>query len=192
MALPPTIPTSFVPRSASATTHQLRSQLTSTFGLFSYAVLGIVFVLALSVFFYDQILSGAQTERHSALLKQQEAIDPATIGSFVQLRDRLNSGTLLLSNHVAFSNFFELLETILPNSVRFNSLHLTMNDIKKVKIEGFGVARNFNALAAVSTAFATDGHIKDAIFSNITVNKDSSVSFALSAALDPKVITFSP
>lgn len=192
MALPPTIPTSFVPRSASVTAHQSRSDLTSTFSVFAYVVLGVVFVLALSVFFYNRILSGTLTARDAALAKAQQAIDVTTVESFVQLRDRLNFGTLLLANHVALSNFFKLLTTLLPSSTRFSSLHLTVDDAKKVKLEGFGVARSFNALAAVSTAFATDGHIKDAIFSNIVVNKDSTVSFALSATLDPKVVAFSP
>lgn len=54
------------------------------------------------------------------------------------------------------------------------------------------MARSFNALAAASNAFATDGRIKDAIFSNISVNKDSTVSFSLSAMLDPKLIIFEP
>ena len=59
-------------------------------------------------------------------------------------------------------------------------------------MEGTGVAKSFNALAAASAAFAADGRIKDAIFSNININRDSSVSFALAATLDPKIIAFSP
>ena len=192
MALPPTIPTSFVPRSASVTAHQPRSNFTNSFGFFAYIVLGVICVLALGVFFYSRILSGRLVARDASLAKAQQAIDITTVESFVRLRDRLNSGTLLLSNHIALSNFFDLLETLLPASTRFSSLHLTVDDAKKVRLEGLGTARNFNALAAVSTAFAIDGHIKDAIFSNIVVNKDSTVSFALSATLDPKAVSFSP
>ena len=149
-------------------------------------------MLALGVFFYGRILDGKKVARDAELAHAQKAIDVATIEGFVQLRDRLNSGAVLLANHVAFSNFFKLLETLLPDSARFSSIHLSINDSKKVKLDGSGVARDFNALAAVSTAFAKDGHIKDAIFSSIVVNKDSSVSFTLSATLDPKVIAFSP
>ena len=192
MALPPTIPTSFVPRSATAATHRLRTEATSVFAFLSYIVLGIVFVLALGVFFYDRILAGTLAAKDSDLAKAQKAIDPATVEGFVQLRDRLNSGATLLANHVALSKFFKLLETLLPATVRITSLHLTLDGTKKVKIEGLGSAKNFNALAAVSTAFSADGHIKDAIFSNIVVDRDSTVSFALTATLDPKVVAFSP
>ena len=154
--------------------------------------LGIVFVLALGVFFYDRILTGTLASREAALAQAQKAIDVTTVEGFIRLRDRLNSGAVLLTNHVALSKFFKLIETLLPASIRFSSLHLTVDDVKKVRLEGLGVARNFNALATVSTSFATDGHIKDAIFSNIVINKDGSVSFVLSATLDSKVIAFSP
>ncbi len=192
MDIPPTIPTSFVPRSASAVARRLSPDSANTFGLFSYAVLGVVFVLALGVFFYGRILAGTLASRDAALIKAEKAIDLATVEGFVQLRDRLNSGTLLLANHIALSGFFTLLETLLPTSVRLTTLHLSLDSTKKVRLDGSGVAKNFNALAAVSTAFAADGHIKEAIFSNIVVNKDGSVSFILSATLDPKTVAFSP
>lgn len=191
MDIPPTIPTSFVPRSASAVARRFSSDV-DVFALFSYAVLGIVLALALVVFFYSRILTGTQTSKDAELSKAEKAIDPATVTGFVRLRDRLNSSMTLLGNHTAFSGFFTLLETLLPTTVRLTSIHLALDTTKKVRIEGSGVAKSFNALAAVSTAFATNGKIKEAIFSNIVVGRDSSVSFSLSATLDPKVVAFSP
>jgi len=84
------------------------------------------------------------------------------------------------------------LEKILPTTVRFTALHLSIGQNGLSKIEGGGVAKSFNALASASTAFAEDGRIKDAIFSNININKDNSVSFSLSATLDREIIVFSP
>lgn len=192
MALPPTIPTSFVPHGASAAPHRFRGDLLGAFGLFAYAVLGIVFVLALGVFFYGRILAGSRAAKDAALAKAQAAIDPITVETFVRLRDRLISGETLLEKHVAFSSFFALLEKLLPGSVRFTTLNLSMNDAGVSRVEGSGVAKSFNALAAASNAFATDGRIRDAVFSSIRVNRDSSVSFTLSATLDPKIVAFSP
>ncbi len=157
-----------------------------------YAILGIVFVLALGVFFYGRILSSSHSEKEAELAQAQAAIDPATIEGFVKLRDRLNLSASLLSKHVAFSNFFAALETLLPTTVRFSSLNVSVEPSGATKVEGSGVAKSFNALAAVSTAFAADGRIKDAIFSKIVVNKDSSITFGFSATLDPKLIAFSP
>lgn len=164
----------------------------SMYGLSAYIILGIVFVLALGTFAYDRVLAGVGASRAEALASAEKAIDLATIEGFVELRNRLNSGTVLLSSHIAFSRFFALLETVLPTSVRLTSLRLSFDATKQVKLDGTGVAKSFNALAAVSTAFANDGRIKEAIFSNLVVTKDSTVSFVLSATLDPKVVAFMP
>ena len=104
----------------------------------------------------------------------------------------MNFGATLLAGHVAFSGFFALVETILPTTVRFTAIHLSLDDTGGASLDGSGVAKSFNALAAASAAFATDGRIKDAIFSSIAINKDNSVSFSISASLDPKLVAFSP
>ena len=192
MTLPPSIPTSFVPHVPGTPVQRFRSNLTGTFGIFAYAILGIVFFIALGVFIYGRILAGQLSSKDAALAKAEAAINPATVEGFVRLRNRLNQGEMLIKRHAAFSSFFSTLETLLPASVRFSSLHLSLDPSGISKLEGSGTARSFNALAAASTAFAADGRIKDAIFSKISVNRDSSVSFGLSATLDPKITAFSP
>ncbi len=192
MALPPTIPTSFVPHAAGAAPQKFRADFGGAFGFFAYGALGIVFLLALGVFFYGRLLVADRAAKDTALAKAEAAIDPVTVEGFVRLRNRLDQSGTLLKKHVAISNFFGALETLLPGSVRFTSLHLVLDTTGTAKIEAAGVAKSFNALAAASTAFATDGRIKDAIFSKISINKDNSVNFGLSAALDPKLIAFSP
>lgn len=191
--LPPTIPTSFVPHSASAPTHKFSAESSGMLSLFVYMVSGIVILLAAGIFFYGRILSASQSSKDAQLAQVEASINPATAENFVRLRDRLSSGKTLLNNHLAFSEFFTLLNALLPTTVRFTALHLSLDDKGAAKFEGSGVAKNFNALAAVSASFAQNGRIKNAIFSNIVVSsKDNSVSFALSATLDPKLVTFSP
>ncbi len=191
MALPPTIPTSFVPRE-SVSHRQLRTNYTGVFGVFAYLVFGITVLLAVGVFFYDRILASTQAAQETSLAKAEAAIDPATVESFVKLRDRLNESQKLLKEHVAFSNFFTVLGALLPTNVRFTLLHIAVDSSGNAKVEGNGTAKNFNALAAASAAFAGEPRIKDVIFSKININKDSSVSFGFSATLDPRLIMFTP
>ena len=192
MALLPTIPTSFVPHVASAEHRETRTEFGSAFNIVAYSILGLAFVLALGVFFYGRILDADRGSKDAALATAEAGIDPATVESFVQLRDRLNEGQKLLANHVALSGFFGALEQLLPATVRFTSLHVSLDATGVARAEGGGVAKSFNALAAASAAFASDGRIKDVIFSKIAVNRDSSVSFGFSATLDPKLIAFVP
>ncbi|MDP2650391.1 MAG: hypothetical protein Q8P16_02390 [bacterium] len=191
MTLPPTIPTSFVPHSATAP-RRYRADFTNAFGFAMYAIVAVAFILALGVFVYGRMLASTQATKDAKLANAVNEIDSTTVENFVRLRDRLSEGQKLLNEHAAFTNFFSLLEKVLPASVRFESIHLSFGVDGVPKLEGSGVAKSFNSLAFASTAFAQDGHIKGAIFSNISINKDSSVSFELLATLDPKVITFSP
>lgn len=190
MALPPTIPTSFVPRPAVARRHSV--DFIGAFGFLMYVILGIVFLMALGVFFYGKILATEQSNKDAELATKEANIDRATIEDFVRLSNRLKQSDTLLSKHVTFSNFFNALQTILPTNVRFSTLHLSLDSRGVPRVDGSGVAKNFNALAAASTALAADGRIKDAIFSKLSVNKDNSVSFGLSASLDPKLTAFAP
>lgn len=192
MALPPTIPTSFVPHPGGSAPQRYKSDLTGAFGFFAYGLLTLVVVLALGVFIYGSILSAQKSSMDADLSKKEAAIDPKTVEEFVRLRDRLTNGMQLLNQHLAFTGFFGTLENLMPATVRLTSLHLSLDDVKGPKLEGAGTAKSFNALAAASNAFATDGHIKDAIFSNITVNQSGSVDFELTAMLDPKLVAYVP
>lgn len=191
MALPPTIPTSFVPHAPAGGAQRSGSGFAGAFATVAYSILGIAFILAVGVFIYGRMLASTQSSKDAELYKAQSNIDVATVEGFVRLRDRLASGQTLMNGHDALSNFFSVLVKVLPSSVRVSSVHLSFGNDGAPKLEGSGVAKSFNALASASTAFAKDGRIKGAIFSKITVNKDNSVSFSLTATLDPKLVAFS-
>lgn len=192
MALLPTIPTSFVPRTTVADRPHMRADFGTLLALLAYLILGLIFLSAIGVFFYGRILAGTLESREAALAKAEAAIDPATVLGFVQLRDRLNSGQALLANHIAPSGFFRALQSVLPTTVRFTGLHLTVDSTGAAKVDGSGVSKTFNALSAASAAFANDGRIKNVIFSKMIINRDNSISFGFSATLDPKLVAFSP
>lgn len=191
MDIPSSIPTSFVPRSSSGDTRKYRAEFGGAYMFLGYGALFIVLLLAGGVFMYDTYLHSKNTELSEKLKKAQESIDINTVKDFVRLRDRLDAGQVLLNEHTSLAGFFSDLESILPSTVRFSSLHLTVDSVQKATMQGSGVAKNFNALAATSKAFAENGKIKGAIFSSIVINRDNSVGFAISADLDPELVTFS-
>lgn len=193
MDLPPSIPTSFVPHPASAAPRSSSTIVPDVLGFLAYFIFVVVFASAIGIFFYGRVLSAEQKSKDTQLQNKVATIDMTTVDNFVRLQDRLASSKTLLANHIALSNFFSLLETVMPTTVRFTALHLSINNDGTIMVDGSGVAKSFNSLAFASTAFSKDSRIKDAIFSNIAVNaKDGSVSFALSATLDPKTVAFSP
>ncbi|MDO8408109.1 MAG: hypothetical protein Q7S95_02640 [bacterium] len=188
MALPPTIPTSFVPHPSAASVRR-HSDLTGAFAFFGYGILGLVFILSIGAFIYSSILASEQSSKDAKLASAIASIDSSTVVDFVHLRDRLTSSKKLLDAHVAMSNFFSALGVLMPNTVGFTAMHLLESDAGQVTVNANGLAKSFNALAATSDALTADGRIKDAIFSDIRV-KGNAVTFTLSATLDHSLVAF--
>lgn len=194
MALPPTIPTSFVPRSSSGP-RRFTADYSGAFGFFCYGVFVVVMVLSVGVFSYDRILKAQLNTAETSLAKAQQRINSETVRGYVQLRNRLESGKSLLENHVALSGFTGIINLDLPTTVRFTSMHLGVTDSKKVKFEASGNAASFNSLAALSKKMGDEGHVRDVVFSNIGIGlvKDSvktNVSFGVTGVVDPPLAEF--
>lgn len=190
MAIPPSIPTSFVPKNAAP--KQYATDLSSAFNFFAYAIFTFVFLMALGVFGYSYTLNKQLAAKDQELAEARAAIDPKTAAEFIRLRDRLASSASLLQAHPAFSNFFLELEKTIPAAVRFTGFHITFDNNGVAHVDASGTAKSFNALAAASNALAKNGNIKDVIFSGLRVNRDSTVAFTLAATLDPSIIAFKP
>lgn len=165
--------------------------LGGAFAFVCYGILALALIAALGVFVYGRILTGIADGKQVELKQAQSDIDVATVKSFVDLHDRLASGKQLLNGHVAFSGLFDLIEELTPTTVRLKSMHLALTDLHTATLAAVGTASSFNALAVLSTVLGKDGHIKDAIFSGIAVEKGGGVSFSFSATIDPALIAFS-
>ncbi len=153
------------------------------------AILGVAVVGAGLTFGYKTYLESVRDARKVKLEAAEKSINPASVEDFIRLRNRISAASTLLDQHVVTSQFFDVLETLTLQNVRFQSLILSIEPDRTAKIEMHGVARSFNALAAESAAFAGEKRIKRAIFSNITADKNGVVSFSLRAELDPKLTT---
>lgn len=193
MALPPTIPSSFVPYPKTSGSRRSSTDFSGAFAFLAYGVLAIMLAGAVGVFLYGRLLDNEKSNKDAALAKAEAALDPATVQNFFRLENRLASSKTLLAQHPAFSNLFSNLSALMPQTVRFSSIHISFDQTGTVTFVASGVAKSLNALASFSSDLAAEGHFKNAIFSGITVNqKDQSVTFGLAADIDPTLIAFSP
>jgi hypothetical protein len=190
VAIPPTIPTSFVPKQP-VTTSRKRTSGANPFLALAYIIVTVALVGAAGVFGYQYYLEGLAKKKANDVVTAQRQIDQATVTQFIRLRDRFTAAQGILTSHVALSQYFDTLETLTLPGVTFTKLKVTVAEDRSATIDMSGTARTFNTLAAQSAAFATDKRIKRAIFSAITV-KDNAVSFDLAAELDPTLVTFAP
>jgi hypothetical protein len=190
MAVPPTIPTSFVPHPGGAQVRRSGSDITGAFGFFAYFVFALAVVSGVAVFGYNQLLAKQQERQDAAVAEASQNLDKDAATSVIRLRDRLVYGDSLLNNHTALSNAFARIQTVLPKTVRFTEMGISTDEAGRTTLTAAGVAKTFNALAAASNAFGSDGGIKDAIFSSITVTDSNTVEFSLHAIIDPALMTF--
>jgi len=153
-------------------------------------ILGIVVLMAVGVFAYSKFLHNEADQKAAALAAAQAQVSQDTVEGFLRLKNRLTSAQTLLDSHIALSQFFTVLENLTLESVRFNSLTVNIAPDHSAEIKMTGTAKDFNALAAQSAAFAIDKRIKQAIFSGINATKDG-VSFEVAAKLDPRMVVLS-
>ena len=189
MAIPPTIPTSFVPRPSAGPTRQYgRFDFFGAFVFVSGFLLAIALAGAAAAFLYNRVLVSEAASKDATLQKQEAAVDQATITSLVNLQEQLSEGKQLLDQHVALSQFLGQFAAIIPTTVTFSSLSVSVNADHTAAISLAGTATNFNTLAVLSTDLATNPDIKDAIFSGIGIDPKAGVSFMLSATIDSTLV----
>lgn len=189
MALPPTIPTSFVPKQPVAPSSRQQKSGMNVFFIIGGVIAIISLLLAAAVFGYEIYLKNARDQKSMSLAEAQKAVNLDTVEEFIRLKNRLNTVETLLNQHIGLSEFFDTLEARTLQTVRFSGLTVVVEDDRSAEISMDGVARSFNALAAQSSAIAAEKRIKRAIFSDISVNTNGTVGFTLTATLDPRLIT---
>lgn len=153
------------------------------------AVTGISALVAAGVFGYELYLKGARDAKSAELLQAQRSVNLDMVEGFIRLKNRLVETERMLNDHIELSRFFTTLEEKTLQTVRFNTLTLSVNEDRSAEVTMEGVARSFNALAAQTTAIASEKRIKSAIFSDISVNPNGTVGFSVAATVDPRLIT---
>lgn len=148
----------------------------------------ISLIIALGVFGYSRFLVSEKESKATELKSAQDNVSEGTVEGFLRLRNRLTAASETLNNHILASQFFDVLESLTLQNVRFTALTVTVEADHSADLVLSGSAKDFNALAAQSASFASNPGIKQAIFSDIKADQRGVVSFNVTAKLDPKLI----
>lgn len=147
-------------------------------------------IVSLLLFGYQFYLTRAAAQASGQVIAAQNNIDEASVTNFIRMRDRFTLSSQVLDKHVMLSRFFDRLEFISVQNARITKLKVTVQENRTALLEVTGVAKNFNALAAESSAFAADKDIKNAIFSGFSLDqKNGQVSFVIEAEIEPGLLT---
>ncbi len=188
MALPPNIPTSFVPKQPISSQYQRPKQGMSAVSSLAYFFLLLSLVGAGAVFAFHFYLSQMMIEKKAEIEAVRQDLALNTVETFTRERDRFAQSKQLMENHTSISQFLSLLESITLSNVQFETLVYIRNEEDQgAEVELTGVASSFNALAAQSSLFSEQTEIRNAIFSDI-VNEEEGVSFSLVADVEPSLV----
>jgi hypothetical protein len=186
----PQVSTSFIPKEA-LTAEKARTGGVGLFLLISILVFILSIIAAGGAFAYTGILNQKLAAQKSQLDLQKGAFDPATIQDLLRLDSRIQQSQSLLQKHVAPSAVFNFLAQNTLVNVQFTSFDYSLNADGSGTIELDGTADSFSTIALQSDALGQSSSLKDVIFSGITVDPDNRVSFTVSAAVDPSLLSYS-
>lgn len=162
---------------------------TSAFVRLGVALLIVSLLASAAAFGYTYYLKGVRAEKIEALKAEQSKVSDTTVEGFIRLRNRLSVAQDILNSHVMTSQLFDELELRTLADVRFSGFDYVTDPDGSITITMDGTARTFNALAAQSAVFAEEGsRIRRAIFSDISTDDKTGVSFSLTAIVDPALV----
>ncbi|MFC1720702.1 hypothetical protein ACFLY0_00690 [Patescibacteria group bacterium] len=182
---------SFVPKKPITAQRKVKK---ASGGLF-FGISLIIFILAAgsagSVYFYELYLEKKVENMRTSLERAKEAFEPSLILELKNLDARIKSAENILNNHIAFSEFFTLLEKDTLKTVRFNNFDYSVDGTGEINIRLSGEAKSYSSVALQSDIFGESKFIKNPIFSDLSLDDGGNVTFNVTADVDQELVLYS-
>lgn len=187
----PKFQTSFIPKESGVPGGALSARA----GINLFLLLGLVLFFAVALVsvgtvFYGKSLRADLVTKEGQLKNAREAFGPALIQELKRLSERIENAKGLLSSHLSFGEFFNLLESATLKTVSFTDFTLAIGDKGAIQVSMKGLANGFNSVALQSDAFGKQKFIKNPIFSDFTLDKSGRVTFAVVADVEPSILVY--
>jgi hypothetical protein len=187
----PKLQQSFIPKQSLAQVNRpMQSSGVGIFSLLSFIVLLIAGALSGGIYLYKNSLKADLSAIESEISSKKATFELDVIGEMKQFEARVSAARAIVSNHVAFSRFFSILEESILPTISFRSLNYATSPSAKPHIEARGVADGFRAIALQSDEFLKRSELSNVSFSGFALNKQGFVDFTFSADVEPSAISY--
>ncbi|MEK9167866.1 MAG: hypothetical protein AAB769_00835 [Patescibacteria group bacterium] len=153
----------------------------------------VIFIIAaassIGVYGYEKFLGKRIESMNVSLERARASFKPATILELKRMNGRITATDQILAQHVAFSEFFKLLETLTLKSVRFDQFDYAYAP-EGITISLKGKAHNYSSVALQSDIIGASTYLKNPIFANLGLDQKGNVSFDLSLYADPSLVLY--
>lgn len=163
--------------------------LSDLFILIAIVLLVASVALAVGVFLYVQFLNTSSTSKLDQLERAKQAFEPSLIQELTRLDDRMQAADQVLSEHIAPSSFFHLLEQLTLQTVAFTNLEFQAVDPQNMNVKMRGIAASVNSIALQADYLSKSGAVASPIFSNIN-RQAGGVHFDLTAVINPSALRY--
>ena len=184
--------TSFIPKKPIV---KDRISTTRPVGIFFVASIFILLVVLLAtggLYFYKGVLNKNIVDMQNSLTLAQNRFEPSKIAELQVLDKRLRAATQILSQHVAITPIFTVLESSTLKTVRYTKFSYTLGTGQSptVDVQMSGVAIGYRSVALQSDLLATNKSFINPVFSNLTLDNTGNVLFDLEFSVDPNFVNY--
>lgn len=183
--------TSFIPKQNMARAVQpSRSSNISVLYIIGVAVFIIVIALGAGVYLYNQNLRADLTQLDSEIADRKASFELGKIDEVRLFSRRVTTAKNLLGGHVAFTQFFTILEeNTMPNVAFKNLSYQLIPGGARVSLQG--IADGFSAVALQSDTFLAQPELSGHVFSNFKLKENGFVEFSYEATVAKTAILYS-
>lgn len=147
---------------------------------------------------WKNMLMKSQETYKAQLIDSEKRFDIASIENLKKVNTKIDTGKMLLKNHLSVSAIFPIINQLIIESVRINSFEFLAPEkgLDGVKITMRGIAKDYNSIAFQSDVFGssekygTNKIIKNPIVADMSEDSSGGISFSFSGTLNSGELSY--
>jgi|GEM_PF-1458851 len=154
-----------------------------------------LFVLAILVsgflFAWTQVVDRRVEDKIATLEAKNAAYDDTIVQDLLRVDSRLSEATNLLNAHVAFTELLDVLEELTVRTISYDGLSFALDEqTGALELEVTGIAPTFRDAAVQADTFRSEQFLQNPTVTRLSRNNDDLAGFAITASIDPRLITY--
>ena len=183
--------TSFIPKKTVIEAPKKIRSGSGALNLFSFIIFIASLISAGGAYFYRESVKTNIDEFKKSLAIAKNQFEPSLITELQILDKRINAANAILDQHVAVSPIFELLQDSTLPTVRYSDFTYEIDPTTNlVDIQMKGEAKGYNFIALQADLFNDNKFIKNPIFSDLVLDQNGNVDFALTFSVDKSLVSY--
>lgn len=188
----PQFKSSFIPKKpvSPVSMRQMKSRPMGLLFVLSAVIFAAAVAMAGGIFGYGEYLKQDIAKKSAELEVARRDLQPALIEEIRRLDARIRHANTLLSNHLALSPLFSLLEESTLFNVQFTDFSYVFNPEGGVTLKLKGLVPSFASLALQSDVIYRNPTFSRVAFSAVNLDEEGNVLFDLALDVDSAVIAY--